>query len=79
MCVSPGNIKACNSVVHLIDRALQPCCTSMYDFLGNFSIVQIQPSFFDGFAPLEPIQSVDRFNRRLFEEAAVDFLLVRTG
>eukprot|EP00878_Enallax_costatus_P017512 GHUV01018395.1.p1 GENE.GHUV01018395.1~~GHUV01018395.1.p1 ORF type:complete len:417 (+),score=80.80 GHUV01018395.1:1064-2314(+) len=73
--ITQGDIMACNSVVHLLDHALQPCCTSMYEFLGAFSIAQIQPSFFTGYAPLEPVQSTDSFNRRLFEEAAVDFLL----
>uniref|UniRef100_A0A383VJW9 FAS1 domain-containing protein n=1 Tax=Tetradesmus obliquus TaxID=3088 RepID=A0A383VJW9_TETOB len=70
-----GDLDACNSIVHLVDRALQPCCTSLFEQLPVFSLVKIQPSYFDGYAAQEPVGNADNFNRRLFEEAMVDFLL----
>jgi hypothetical protein len=39
--VVAGDIAACNAVVHLIDTALQPCCSSLYEIVGQFSIVQV--------------------------------------
>ncbi|KAF6253389.1 hypothetical protein COO60DRAFT_424508 [Scenedesmus sp. NREL 46B-D3] len=73
--VTQGDMEACNSIVHLVDRALQPCCTSLFEQLPVFSLVKIQPSYFDGYAAQEPVGDSDSFNRRLFEEAMVDFLL----
>lgn len=77
--VTAGDIPACNSVVHLLDGALQPCCTSLYEMLGEFSIVQITPSYFDGYKKPAPAENTDAFNRRLFEEQLLDMLLVRAG
>lgn len=76
-----GDHAACNSVVHLLDGALQPCCSSLFSQaqLGQFSIVQIQPSYFDGFNAQPPPDNSDASNRRLFEEALVDLLLVRAA
>lgn len=77
--VTRGDLEACNSIVHLVDRALQPCCTSLFEQLPVFSLVKIQPSYFDGYAPQKPVENADSFNRRLYEEAMVDFLLVSAG
>jgi uncharacterized surface protein with fasciclin (FAS1) repeats len=77
--VTRGDLDACNSMVHLVDRALQPCCTSLFEQLPVFSVVKIQPSYFDGYAVQEPVVNSDAFNRRLFEEAMVDFLLVSSA
>lgn len=74
-----SDIAACNSVVHLIDAALQPCCTSVFEQLPQFSIVKIQPSYFDGFRRQDPPANDDGSNRRLFEEAMVDLMLVGGG
>jgi hypothetical protein len=63
--------------VHLIDAALQPCCTSVFEQLPQFSIVKIQPSYFDGYQQQAPPTNEDASNRRLFEEGVVDLLLVR--
>lgn len=77
--ITTGDLAACNSVVHLMGSALQPCCVSLFNELEKFSIVKIQPSYFEGYAQQEPIQNTDGFNRRAFEEALVDFLLVSTA
>jgi hypothetical protein len=77
--ITRGDLEACNSIVHLVDRALQPCCTSLFEQLPVFSLVKIQPSYFDGYAPQKPVENADSFNRRLYEEAMVDFLLVSAG
>lgn len=45
----------------------------------QFSIVKIQPSYFDGFRQQDPPTNDDGSNRRLFEEAAVDLMLVRAA
>lgn len=71
-----GDLAACNSVVHLLDNALQPCCVSLFEELPKFSIVKIQPNVFDGYRAPEPIGNTDAFNRRVFEEAIVDRVLV---
>lgn len=39
--VVTGDLAACNSIVHLVDAVLQPCCTSLYEMVGQFSIVQV--------------------------------------
>ena len=67
---------ACNSVVYLLDTALQPCCTSLFEQLSQFSIVKIQPSYFDGYKQQPPPANNDGANRRIFEEQMVDLILV---
>ena len=74
--VSGGDLVACNSLVHLLDAALPPCCTSLYVALPRFSVVTITPSYFAGFVTA-PLPNDDSSNRRLFEEAMIDLLLVR--
>jgi hypothetical protein len=74
--VTRANIPACSSVVHLLDAALQPCCSSLYELLPQFSVVQLQPSYFDGFKPIPPPNNADADNRRIFEDALVELLLV---
>jgi uncharacterized surface protein with fasciclin (FAS1) repeats len=67
---------ACNSVVYLLDTALQPCCTSLFEQLSQFSIVKIQPSYFDGYKKQPPPENNDGANRRIFEEQMMDLILV---
>ena len=43
----------------------------------KFSIVKIQPSYFDGFKAEAAPGNDDGSNRRLWEESMVDLLLVR--
>jgi hypothetical protein len=75
--VTDADLGACNGVVHLLDAALQPCCTSVFEQLPQFSIVKIQPSYFDGYRQQAAPTNDDGSNRRLYEEAVVDLLLVR--
>lgn len=74
--VTRANIPACSSVVHLLDSALQPCCSSLYELLPQFSVVKLQPSYFDGFKPIPSPGNTDADNRRIFEDAMVELLLV---
>jgi len=48
----------------------------VFEQLPQFSIVKIQPSYFDGYQLQEPPTNDDGSNRRLFEEGMVDLLLV---
>lgn len=40
------------------------------------AVLQITPSYFDGYKPQAPPENTDDFNRRLFEEQLLDMLLV---
>lgn len=73
--ISSGDLAACNSIVHLADQALQPCCVSLFEEMHHFSIVKIQPSVFEGYKAEETAGNSDESNRQLFEEAMVDLVL----
>ncbi len=62
--------------MHLLDTALRPCCTSLYEQLPQFSVVQITPTYFDNYKPPPPLENTESFNRRIFEEQMLDMLLV---
>jgi uncharacterized surface protein with fasciclin (FAS1) repeats len=72
------DLVACNSVVHLIDRVLDPCCRSLWEQLPQLSVVSLTPSYFDGFKAPPPPGNDDASNRRIFEEQLLDSLLYMT-
>jgi uncharacterized surface protein with fasciclin (FAS1) repeats len=76
--VVKADVVACNSVVHMIDRVLDPCCRSLWEQLPSLSVVSLTPSYFDGFKAPPPPGNDDASNRRIFEEQLLDSLLYMT-
>jgi uncharacterized surface protein with fasciclin (FAS1) repeats len=76
--VVKADVVACNSVVHFVDRVLDPCCRSLWEQLPSLSVVTLTPSYFDGFKAPPPPGNDDASNRRIFEEQLLDSLLYMT-